>query len=187
MPFKTYFNWLFDGDINSKIPAPRTTDDGKIIVPNILKYNSPITNRYVISVFLKNGPLNKYLDQYFNNINVYSIPREELLYFIKKCVLSFRIGKYDTIYYKRKYNTKLYNIIEKKYPYLKFFEVEFLCDEINRSDKKSFYYKSLGLEAPKKQKIKAEKKISSKISLRDFMAENFSIVDIKKSSPPKMY
>ena len=187
MPFRTYFNWLFDGNIDSKIPAPRTTDDGKIIVPDILKYNSPITNRYVISVFLRNGPLNKYLNQYFNDINIYSIPREELLYFIKKCVLSFRIGKYDTTYYKRKYNTKLYNVIEKRYPYLKFFEVEFLCDVINRSDKKSFYYNSLGLEAPKKQKIKAKKKISSKKSLNDFLAENFSIMNIQKSSLVKIH
>jgi len=178
MPFKTYFNWLFDGNINSKIPAPRTTEDGKVIVPNILKYNSPITNRYVISVFLRNLSLNKYLDQYFNNINIYSIPREELLYFIKKCVLEFRVGKYDTTYYKRKYNDKLYNVIEKRYPQLKSFEVDFLCDIINKSDKRDTFYNSLGLENIKKQKIKSTKKIVVKKSLKDFIAENFSIMEV---------
>jgi hypothetical protein len=178
MPFKTYYTWLFDGNKNSPIPSPRTSDDGKVIVPDILKYNSPITNSYVISVFLKNLSLNKYLDKYFNNINVHSIPREELLYFIKKCVLEFRVGRYDTIYYRRKYNDKLYGIIEKRYPYIKSFEVEFICDMINKSDKKSSIYKSMGLEAPKKQKIRTKKIVAPKKSLKDFLAENFSIMEI---------
>ena len=114
MPFKTYYTWLFDGNSNTPIPSPRTSDDGKVIVPDILKYNSPITNSYAISVFLKNLPLNKYLDKYFNHINVHSIPREDLFYFLKKCVLEFRVGRYNTVYYKRRYNDKLYGIIERK-------------------------------------------------------------------------
>lgn len=175
MPFKTYYNWLFDGVRDSPIPAARTDDDGKVIVPDILKYNSPITNSYVITVFLKNLELNKYLNDYFNNINIYSIPRDELLYFIKKCVLDFRVGRYDTIYYKRRYNDKLYNIIEKRYPYLKSFEVDFICNNINKSDKKTTIYKSLGLDPPKRLKLKNKKK--RKKSLKDFMAENFSIIN----------
>jgi len=178
MPFKTYYNWLFDGHKDSQIPAPRTDDNGKEIVPDILKYNSPITNQYVISVFLRNLHLNKYLDEYFNNINLYSIPRDEMLRFIKRCVLEFRVGRYDTIYYRRKYNDRLYEIIEKRFPYIKSFEVEYICNMINKSDQKSSIYKSLGLEAPKKQKIKTKKIKVIKKSLKDFLAENFSIMEI---------
>jgi hypothetical protein len=178
MPFKTYFNWLFDGNIKSPIPSPKTDDDDKVIVPNILKYNSPITSKFAISVFLKNPPLNKYLDQYFNNISLYSIPKEELLYFIKKCVIDFHIGRYGTTYYRRGYNDKLYNIIEKKCPYLKSYEVDFVCLMINRSDRKSSIYNSLGLEPPKKQKIKTKKRKAVKMSLKNFLAENFSIMEI---------
>lgn len=178
MPFKTYYNWLFDGHKDSPIPAPRTDENGKVIVPDILKYNSPITNQYVISVFLKNLHLNKYLDQYFNNINLYSIPRDELLKFVKRCVLEFRIGRYDPIYYHRKYNDKLYEIIEKRFPYIKSFEVEQLCSIINNSDKKSYIYKSLGLDLPKKQKIRGKKRKVTKKSLKDFLAENFSTMEM---------
>jgi len=175
-PFQIYFNWLFDGNKTSPIPPPRTSDDGKVIVPDILKYNSPITNKYVISVFLNHLPLNKYLDQYFNNINIYSIPKEEMLHFIKKCVIEFRVGKYSTTYYRRKYNDKLYNILEKRYPYIKSFEVEFICNKINKSDKKGYIYKSLGLDPPKKQKLKTKKRVVLKKSLKDFLAENFSVM-----------
>jgi len=178
MPFKTYYNWLFDGHKDSQIPSPKTDDNGKEIVPDILKYNSPITNQYVISVFLRNLHLNKYLDEYFNNINLYSIPRDEMLRFIKRCVLEFRVGRYDTIYYRRKYNDRLYEIIEKRFPYIKSFEVEYICNMINKSDQKSSIYKSLGLEAPKKQKIKTKKIKVIKKSLKDFLAENFSIMEI---------
>jgi hypothetical protein len=178
MPFKTYYKWLFDGLKDSPIPAPRTDDNGKEIVPDILKYNSPITNQYVISVFLRNLHLNKYLDQYFNNINLYSIPKDEMLKFVKRCVLEFRIGRYDPIYYRRKYNDKLYEIIEKRFPYIKSFEVEHLCGIINNSSKKDSIYKSLGLELPKKQKVRTKKIKSAKKSLRDFLAENFSIMKI---------
>jgi hypothetical protein len=178
MPFKTYYNWLFDGHKDSQIPSPRTDDNGKDIVPDILKYNSPITNQYAISVFLKNLHLNKYLDQYFNNINLYSIPRDELLKFIKRCVLEFRIGRYDPIYYRRKYNDKLYEIIEKKFPHIKSFEIEYLCSIINKSDKKDSIYKSLGLDPPKRQKIRTKKRKQEKKSLKDFLAENFSIMPV---------
>lgn len=178
MPFKTYYKWLFDGLKDSPIPAPRTDENGKVIVPDILKYNSPITNQYAISVFLKNLHLNKYLDQYFNNINLYSIPKDELLKFVKRCVLEFRIGRYDPIYYRRKYSDKLYNIIQKRYPYIKSFEVEHLCSIINKSPKKDHIYKSLGLDPPKKQKVRAKKRKVTKKSLKDFLAENFSIMDI---------
>jgi hypothetical protein len=178
MPFKTYYNWLFDGNKDSPIPAPRTDDNGKVIVPDILKYNSPITNQYVISVFLKNLHLNKYLDQYFNNSNIYALPREELLYFIKQCVLEFRVGRYDTVYYKRNYPDKLYVELEKRYPQLKSFEIDFLCQKIKTSKDRDHMYHSLGLELPKKQKIKTKKKKVIKKSLKDFMAENFSMIEI---------
>jgi hypothetical protein len=50
MPFKTYLNWLFDGREDTPIPEPVTDKDGKVIVPDIMKYNSPITHTYAISL-----------------------------------------------------------------------------------------------------------------------------------------
>jgi hypothetical protein len=49
---------------------------------------------------------------------------------------------------------------------------------INKSDKKDNIYKSLGLDPPKKQKIKAKKRKVIKKSLKDFLAENFSIMEM---------
>ena len=84
MPFKTFNTWLFDGNQSSPIPK------------DILKYNSPISHTYVISLFLKNGTLNNYLDKYFNDLNLRYLTKEELFRFIKKCVLDFKIKTIDS-------------------------------------------------------------------------------------------
>ena len=52
-----------------------------------MKYNSPITATYVISMFLTNGPLNHYLDSYFNNINLRYLDKKELFGFIKEGIV----------------------------------------------------------------------------------------------------
>ena len=59
MPFKTYFNWLFDGNIKSPIPSPKTADDGKVIVPNILKLkkNMPAPVKITNSVSTISKPI----------------------------------------------------------------------------------------------------------------------------------
>lgn len=181
MPFKTFFNWLFDGNINSEIPKPRTDDNNKVIVPDILKYNSPITHTYVVSIFLRHAPLTRYLDEYFNDINLRYLEREDLFKFIKKCVIDFRIKKNDTVYYPRKERQKLFEILRERIPYLKDNDIFLLCDMIEKADDKDQIYSTLGLTVPKKEKLKIKKdakKTETKISVKDYLERHFSIVKI---------
>lgn len=178
MPFKTFNNWLFDGRRDTKIPKPKKDDNGKITTPDILKYNSPITHTFVISMFLKHGPLNKYLDTYFNDINLRYLSREELFYFIKRCVRDFRITRRDTTFYPRQPRVLLYEKLREKLPYLKNDDLYLLCDIVEKSDERDTVFDTLGLEKPKKTKLKKQKKIKSeKISLKKLLDEHFSTID----------
>jgi|GEM_PF-2281972 len=181
MPYKTFFNWLFDGDINSEIPKQRTDDKGKVITPDILKYNSPITHTYVVSIFLRHAPLTLYLNEYFNNINLRYLDKEDLFRFIKKCVQDFRIKRNDTVYYPRKDRQKLFEILRERTPQLKDHDLFLLCDLIEKSDKKDQIYSALGTTVPKKEQMKIKKNkskndVGKKISLSKFMERHFSIV-----------
>lgn len=177
MPYRTYSSWLFDGSRDSEFPEPRTDDTGKVIIPDLLKYNSPITVTYAISMFLKNGPLNHYLDEYFNNINLRYLDKKELFLFIKKCVLDFRISKRDTTFIPWTRKSKLFNELRNKFPHLKNCDISLLCDLVEESDKRDAIFDTLGLEKPKKVKTKNTQK-PKKISLRDFMSQHFSIMDM---------
>lgn len=165
MPFKTFNNWLFDG--NSKTPIPQ----------DLLTYNSPITHTFVISLFLKNGPLNHYLDQYFNDINVRYLDKSDLFMFVKKCVMDFRVRKNNMMFYKRRQRNLLFEKLRDKIPYLKNDDLFLLCDIIDKSDEKDSVYETLGLEKQKKKKLKKTKvKEKKNISLKDFLEQHFSIV-----------
>lgn len=178
MPFRTFSKWLFDGSRNSPIPEPQFDKNGKVIVPDILKYNSPITHTYLISLFVKNGPLNHYLNDVFNTLDVRYLDRAELMLFIKQCVLDFRVKPRDTTYFPFKKQEKLIKELRKRFPTLKPYDLSFLCKLIDKSDDKESIYQTLGIEVPKKQKIKLRKNKakSKKISLEDFLKENFSII-----------
>jgi len=109
MPFRTFNNWLFDRNKLSPIPPPRDGVD-------ILKYNSPITNTFILSLFLRNGNLNHYLNEYFNNMGLRYIPKDELFKFIKKCVFDFKVTRRDTVFYKFRRYDKMYSILRDKFP-----------------------------------------------------------------------
>jgi len=178
MPYRTFTGWLFDGSRNSEFPTPKYDDSGKEIIPDLLKYNSPITVTYAVSMFLKNGPLNHYLDQYFNNINLRYMDKQEVFEFIKKCVLDFRVSRRDTTFIPWTRKSKLFGSLRNKFPELKNCDISLLCDLVEESDQKEVIFNTLGLEKPKKMKIK-KKKTTTKISLKDFMAQHFSIMEYK--------
>ena len=48
MPYKTFFNWAFSGNIKDPIPV----GEG---VPDILKYNSPIHATFLLKSFFSEG------------------------------------------------------------------------------------------------------------------------------------
>lgn len=172
-PYKTFNKWLFDGDRNSPIPKPKDGVD-------ILKYNSPIHHTFVLQMFMRHGPMNYYLNKYFNNINLRYLSREELFLFMKKCVLDFKATKRDTVFYRYKAKNKLYDILKDKYPELKNDDTSLLCDIIEKSDERDVIYETLGLgKPPKKQKVKIGKtKVNKtkKISLSEVMEKHFSIM-----------
>jgi len=180
VPFKTFLGWVFDGNKNSPLPSPRVADDGKVLVPNILAYNSPITATYVISIFLRNGKLNEYLDKHLNNMGLWYLEREELFKFIKKCVIDFRVQRKDLVYLSYKTKNKLYEILRDRISYLKNDDLELMCTLIDKSEEKSSIYQTLGIEQPKKRKIEEKKEEKDKkISLSEFLKEHFSTGEVK--------
>lgn len=172
MPFKTYNSWLFDGSRNTPLPKRKDGVD-------ILKYNSPITHTYALSMFLRNGPLNKYLNTYFNNMGLRYLSKEELFLFLKGCVIDFRVKRRDVVYYPYRRKTKLYQILRDKVPQFKNNDISLLCDIIDKSEDKDLVYHSLGIEKAKKEKLKKRKTKKKKISADEFLREHFSIVDFK--------
>ena len=176
-PYTVFSNWLFDGSKTSLIPKPTE----KI---NLLKYNSPINSTYLISMFVKNGPLNHYLNKYFNNIGLRYLDKKELFKFIKKCVLDFRVRKSDMGYFRYHRQTKLFNSLREKLPILKNNDIALLCNIIDKSKDKESIYQTLNIEVMKKKKIRrGTKKIQKKnISLDMFLKENFSIIKKEKFS-----
>ncbi len=175
MPFKTFMNWLFDGDKISPIPKPTES------TPDILKYNSPIEHTFILRMFIKNGKLNHYLNKYFNNINVRYLDREELFKFTKKCVIDYRVTRRSIPFYKRKYKNKLFDELRKRLPTMKNSDIQLLCEIINDAEEKDEILRSLGLEKDsKKRKVrkKKAKKEKKNISLNEFLKENFAYIEV---------
>ncbi len=171
MPFKTFHNWLFDGSRNS--PLPKATD--KV---DILKYNSPITHTYVISMFAKHGPLNHYLNTYFNDINLRYLDKAELFMFVKKCVLDFRVKRRDVTYFPYKKHSKLFTALREKLPDFKNHEIKMICERVDQAENRDEIYETLNIEKPKKKKLRTKKRETGKISLKKFLDLNFSVMDV---------
>jgi len=170
MPFKTFNKWLFDGSVKSEIK------------PDLLKYNSPITNTYVVSLFQRSGKLNHYLDKHFNNMGLYYLDKEELLKFIKKCVKDFKINRRTITYFPRRSADDLFNALRNKVAVLKNDDLELLTQIINKSDDKKAILSSLGLDSkPKRTKSSQTCKLGqkNKVKLEELM-ENFTTIEIGK-------
>jgi hypothetical protein len=182
MPYKTFNQWLFDGNPKSEIPKPNTEKN----IPDLLKYNSPIHHTYLISLFVNHGRINHYLDKYFNNMGLRYLEREELFRFAKKLVQDFKIQRSSLPYIKyagRK--TKLYDSLRRKFPMLKTYDVSFMCDVIDKSPEKEMVYASFGIDDPqvskqKKSKQKNEVEKTDKITVKEFIEKNFNVVKIQK-------
>lgn len=172
MPFKTFNNWIFDGNLKSEIPDKE----------NLLKYNSPITVTYVINMFILNAKLNYYLNEYFNNIGLRYLDKEEFFRFIKKCVHDFKVQRKSIPFiqnYRR--NSQLFEKFRKKIPMIKSYDISLLCDLVDKSKDKDVIYSSLGLDKVEKHKVRKsqQKKIGKKL---DEFLDNFKImrIDSKK-------
>jgi hypothetical protein len=166
MPYKTYQTWLFNNDIKSPLPDRDT----------LLKYNSPITPMFMISMFLNQGKLNHFLDEYFNNMNLYYLDKEELMKFMKKCVIDFRIQRNSLPFIPRSKNTKLFEVLRKKIPTIKNYDITLLTEIVDKSEQKGDIYYSLGLDKPepiKKQKGLKKSTKKDKQTVEEFLKSNF--------------
>lgn len=183
MPWKTFTNYLFDGKYHTDPPE------------EITKPSSPISNLYCISLFMKCGNLNHYLNQYLNNYGVFYIPKDEMFKFIKRCVRDFKISKRDIWYYSKKQKkNELYDVLSDRYPLLKEYEIYDLCDKINNSDDKNDILQALGLKSNvKKHKIskkdKKKENMNKKnnkveeyndLKINDFLTKNFVLIELEK-------
>jgi len=185
MPFKTFTQWLFDGKKNNDLPKEKRDKDGKLIVPDILSYKSPVTSTFIISLFLRNGPLNHYLNKYLNNENLYYLSKEDLLIFVKRAVQELKVQKRDIMFYYRTKKDELVEILSLKFPFLKYDDVFLLSEKILAHENRDSILESLGLskDKPKKTKTKKSKdKVKPKtnhveksgIPLREFL-RNFEV------------
>jgi hypothetical protein len=160
--FNQFYSWLFDGNENSDIPE------------EILSYNSPITQTYVISLFTKLGSFNHFLDSYFNNIGVYYLDRLDLFMFIKRCVNDFKINKNQIRYSWFGKKSNLFKELSKKHSNLKPYEISILCKIVDKLEDRDIIYSTLGITKDKiiKNKISNNK---NKILVSKFISENFEL------------
>jgi hypothetical protein len=176
--FKTFTNWLFDGNLLSEIP------------PELTKSSSPISNYYCINIFMKCGKLNHYLNKYLNNYGVFYIPKDELFKFIKRCVKDYKISRNQIWYYSKKQKQeKIVEVLSEKYPLLKNYEIYHLSDLIKKSTDKNKILEGLGLKSDNK-KTKVKKKNKNKknddktnrdmdYNINTFLNKNFVYIELE--------
>jgi len=170
--YSIFFDWLFDGRINTPIPTHPDFD--------LFKYNSPINETFLLKMFIKNGPLNHLLNDY-NNLGVRYLERSELFFFIKSCVIGFKIKRKDIHYTPYRRTAAIFDKLKSKYPTLKDHEISLLAEQVEKmeDDKKNAIYRALGIEKKKKVTTKKKKKSTSKVSksinLKSFISDNFEL------------
>ncbi len=171
--YKTFTNWLFDGNLKNDIPDKQ----------ELLKYNSPITLTYVCNLFLNNGKLNFYLNNYFNNIGLRYLDKEDFFKFVKKCVIDFKVQRRSIPFFKYQgRKSKMFDIFRKKYPTFKNTDISLLCDMVDNSKEKETIYAGLGLDKPEQTKTKKEKSKDGRTTVKDFLKQNFTVVPIVKTT-----
>ena len=168
MPYKMFFDWAFDGNIKNPIPQRDDVD--------LLKYNSPIHATFLLKSFVGNAKLNHYLNKYLNNIGLRYIEKEDLFYFIKQCIIDFKINRRSIHYVQWTSQNALFNKLSQRYPLLKKDELSIACDLIEKSEERDGIYRSLGIDKKKFEKTKLKTQVDTKISSKNFIAKHFSVM-----------
>lgn len=139
--FLSFRKWLHDGKDCSEVPEEFLS--------------SPITHTYALSLFLLSRKLTIYLNEVFNNSNLWGIPKEDLFRFLKKCVQEFKLAPRDLKYFKRAEISNFYNILEK-IPFLKMGDLDILLSSFKGEGKsEDEILQIFGIkEEIKKEKIK---------------------------------
>jgi hypothetical protein len=171
--FQEFFDWLFNGDFKSPIPK------------EVLKSSSPISQQYAISIFLAHSKLNNYLDENFNNINLWYLDKSELFIFLKKCVKDFKVNRRSLVYVSWNRTSKIYDELRKRIPNLKANEITYLVEIIDKSEIKDEIYSALSLDKVEKPKMtkKSKKNDENKtITIEEFLSSNFKFIEVNAES-----
>jgi hypothetical protein len=168
-PYTLLNRWLYDGSNETKIPDD--VRDGKEIGP-----------QYIIW-FFKNSIYNSWVNEHFNNFGVYALDKNDILKFMKKCILDCGY-KPQYIPKQRQTTTKIAKILKQKHPYYKKDDIRLLVDIIDVSEEKDNIYETLGLFNPKKTKTTKKDLIElSKVSAREEVPIKKKEVIIKNETP----
>lgn len=168
-PYKLFWNWMFDGDRKSAIPKGEN-------VPDLLKYNSPINEVFLLRSFIRVADLNWFLNKWFNNLGIRYLSKEDLFDFFKQCIFDFKVARRNITYFPYQKKELIVERLRKKFPLLKEYDLELLSIKIQKSKEKDAILTSLGIEQIKKEK---PKKTQKNITWKDFIRENFSVMEVK--------
>jgi len=130
--------WFFDGSKTTKIP-----DD--------VEKDKSISQMYLLYYF-RSSPYGLIISKLFNNWNIFSLDRIELLYFLKECI---SLSGYKPPFIQKipSKKNKLVDCLKEKYPFLKIEEIFMMVESIDKSDEKDNYYEMFGIYSPKAKKV----------------------------------
>jgi len=137
-PYTLLNRWLFDGSKSTKIPED-------------IEKDKSISHMYLL-YFFRPSSYGLIISKLFNNWNLFSLDRIEVFYFLKECVMmsGYKPPFVQKIPAKK---SKLVDILQEKYPFLKNEELFMLVENIDKSDEKDSVYEMFGLYSPTKKKL----------------------------------
>ncbi|GIU69117.1 MAG: hypothetical protein KatS3mg002_0353 [Candidatus Woesearchaeota archaeon] len=143
--FTQFSNWLFDYKLNSQIP------DEQILS------STPISIPFILNQFLLEPRLCLFFNKYINNIHTHSLPKDELLKFIKQYIIKAKAKKQFINFFSQK-EDQLKIKLKEKFPLLNNEEIDLLIKELETKNLLNNMISSLGIDEIKKQKLKKTNK-----------------------------
>lgn len=124
----------------------------------------------VLCMFGRIKGVTVFLNEYFNDYNIYTMNKKEFFIFLKEIVQKKKITKNDLSYLKHHKEDKELSNIHKKFPMLKRYEVYQFLEELKKDEMYEEVLYALGLidVKPKKTKVtKQQKKKDEELKKND--------------------
>ena len=168
-PYKILSDWIYDGNKNSEMPED-------------LKNDKAIGSQFVL-YFFRGSKYFHFIESMFNNYDVFQLNKFDVFRFIKSSVRSSGYRQRYLSSFKDS-KSKLATILKKKYPVLKYDDVNLLVDIIDNGEMKDLVYETLGLKKAKKSKVKKsdlKKGKKSKKEIKNPKLDNSSLQGVMSS------
>ncbi len=144
-PYILFNNWLFDGDLETPIPEPW-----------VLRALNPCT---ILQSFSMLNSITVYLDETFNNFNIYQIEKETFFKYLKEFVIRKKISKNHICFFRHHKEDKDITYIHNLIPYIKRYEVFQFLDVIKNDEEfNDRFLITIGLKEEKKSKLTSSEK-----------------------------